>query len=417
MILPKYSLGIGDRFGRQGRAQLAAVVQAGARGVEITPVWNKSNREHVITRTSPESVRAEADAAVSALDWRRPYFVDADHITLKTVDPFIGASDFFTIDVTDFVGRPAPEPDVQNFVARYRRYAARDVIPGAPTASPDDIAATARKFLPAIREAGAIYQRVEAAKGRGRFVTEVSIDETDQPQTPADLFFILAAIASEAIPLQTIAPKFAGRFNKGVDYMGDVAHFEKQFGDYIAVVALAVREFDLPANLKLSVHSGSDKFSIYGPMAHALRQHGAGLHLKTAGTTWLEEVAGLAQAGGAALTLVQKIYTQAHARIEEVCAPYAAVIDIDRRRLPSPETVRSWSGADYVAALHHDQHCPAYNPYFRQLLHVGFKVAAEMGAQYLQALDAHADIIGPLVTENLLERHVLAVFGEVAVPR
>jgi hypothetical protein len=413
MILSKYSMGIGDRFTCQGAAQLTAFIQARAMGVDITPVWNKSNREHLIVHTHPASVRAEADAAVKALGWKGPYHVDADHIGLKTVDAFLSASDFFTLDVADFTGQAAPEADIQDFVTRHLRYATTLEIPGidgALTISERDMADIARKYLLAIREAGAIYRRIEAAKGRDRFITEVSIDETDKPQSPIELFFILAAIAYQSIPAQTIAPKFTGRFNKGVDYVGDVAQFEKEFNEDLAVIAFAIREFGLPANLKLSIHSGSDKLSIYAPMARAIRKHNAGLHLKTAGTTWLEEVAGLAVAGGDALRLAQEIYEKAYARLDELCKPYAAVIDIDRARLPEPKTVWGWSGAEYAAALRHDQKCRAYNPHFRQLLHVGFKVAAEMGPAYLQALEANADVIGRLVTENLLEKHIKAVF-------
>jgi len=413
MELAKYSMGIGDRFARQGQAQLSAIVQAKALGVEITPVWNKSNREHILVHTHPDSVRVEADAAVKALGWTGPYHVDADHINLKNVDSFITASDFFTLDVADFVGQAATDAEIQAFVTRHQRYATALRIPGIDRTlniSPEDIAGIARKYLVAIREAGAIYRHVESAKGRDRFITEVSVDETDKPQTPVELFFILAAVAGEKISAQTIAPKFTGRFNKGVDYVGDVAQFEKEFNEDLAVIAFAIRDFGLPANLKLSVHSGSDKFSIYGPIARALRKHGAGLHLKTAGTTWLEEVAGLAVAGGDALKLAQEIYEKAYVRIDELCMPYAAVIDIDRARLPEPKTVKGWSGSAYAAALRHDQKCPAYNVHFRQLLHVGFKVAAEMGDVYYPALQAHADVIGRLVTENLLEKHIKAVF-------
>jgi len=413
MILSKYSMGIGDRFTRQGVAQLTAVVQARALGAEVTPVWNKSNREHLIVHTHPDSVRAEADAAVKALGWKGPYYVDADHIGLKTVDAFIPGSDFFTLDVADFTGQAAPEADIQDFVARHRRYARALEIPGIQATlhvSEKDIADIARKYLLAVKEAGAIYRHIEAAKGRDRFVTEVSIDETDKPQTPIDLLFILAAVADQKIPAQTIAPKFTGRFNKGVDYVGDVAQFDKEFNEDLAVIAFAIREFGLPANLKLSVHSGSDKFSIYGSMARAIRKRDTGLHLKTAGTTWLEEVAGLAMAGGDALKLAQEIYEKAYARIDDLCKPYAAVIDIARAKLPDPKTVRGWSSSAFVAALRHDQKNPAYNRHFRQLIHVGFKVAAEMGPVYYQALEANAGVIGRLVTENLLEKHIKAVF-------
>src|SRR2546421_835719 len=102
MSFPKYSMGIGDRFAHQGKAQLAAFVKAKQLGVEVAPVWNKSNREHLIVHSEPASVRAEADAAVKALGGKGPYFVDADHIGIKTVGPFIPGSDFFTIDVADF---------------------------------------------------------------------------------------------------------------------------------------------------------------------------------------------------------------------------------------------------------------------------------------------------------------------------
>jgi hypothetical protein len=413
MNLAKHSLGMGDRFTRQGKAQLAAVVKAKAQGAEIAPVWNKSNREHLIVHTHPDSVRTEADAAVKALGWTGPYHVDADHINLTNVDPFLGASDFFTLDVADYTGKPPAEELLQAFVARHRRYAGTLRIPGIgrPFALTEaDIAAMARKYLLAVQEAGSIYRRIEAAKGRDRFITEVSIDETDLPQTPVELFFILAAVADAKIPAQTIAPKFTGRFNKGVDYVGDVVQFEKEFNEDLAVIAFAVQEFGLPANLKLSVHSGSDKFSIYGPIARAMQRTGAGLHLKTAGTTWLEEVAGLAVAGGDALAMAREIYARAFAKIDELCKPYAAVIDIDRSRLPEPAAVRRWSGAEFSAALRHDQANPAYNVHFRQLIHVGFKVAAEMGESYLQALDAHAEVIGRFVTENLFEKHIKKVF-------
>jgi hypothetical protein len=329
------------------------------------------------------------------------------------VDPFLPVSDFFTIDVADFVSQAAPVSEIQDFVTRHASTTGALRIPGidrTPGISRRDVAAIARKYLRAIQEAGRIYRHIEAAKNRDRFVTEVSIDETDTPQTPIELLFILAAIADEKIPVQTIAPKFTGRFNKGVDYAGDVAQFEREFNDDLAVVAFSIREFGLPDTLKLSVHSGSDKFSIYGPIARAVRRHACGVHLKTAGTTWLEEVAGLATAGGAALRLAQEIYENAYLRIDELCKPYAAVIDIERSRLPEPSTVREWSSADYVAALRHDQARAAYNPHFRQLLHVGFKVAADMATAYLQAVDEYAEVIGRLVTENLFEKHIKPVF-------
>src|SRR5215510_2790673 len=108
LTLAKYSVGVGDRFAHQAKAQLRACVLAAERGVEVIPVWNKSNREHTIIGSEPQSVRMAADAAVKELGWKKPYHVDADHIRLDTVDRFIPASDFYTIDVADWIGKPAP---------------------------------------------------------------------------------------------------------------------------------------------------------------------------------------------------------------------------------------------------------------------------------------------------------------------
>jgi hypothetical protein len=271
--------------------------------------------------------------------------------------------------------------------------------------------ATAAKFLWAMQEAGRIYRHIAGRKGADAFITEVSVDETDLPQSPAELLIILAMIASENIPAQTIAPKFSGRFNKGVDYVGDVARFEKEFEDDLCVVAFAVREFGLPSTLKLSVHSGSDKFSIYPAINRLTKKHGAGLHVKTAGTTWLEELIGLAEAGGDGLSIAKEIYARAATRFDELVKPYAPVVDIAPEHLPSPKEVAQWTSAQYVAALRHDQTCPSYNLHFRQFLHVSFKIAAELGTAYTDALAAHEAIIGRNVTENLFVRHIQPIFG------
>ena len=94
---------------------------------------------------------------------------------------------------------------------------------------------------------------------------------------------MLAMIAREGIPAQTVAPKFTGRFNKGIDSVGDLKQFEKEFAEDLFVIAFAIREFDLPETLKLSVHSGSDKFSLYPIVNRLIKRHDAGLHVKNGG--------------------------------------------------------------------------------------------------------------------------------------
>jgi hypothetical protein len=409
LTLEKFSFGMGDRFAHQGKAQLTACIMAAKQGVDIVPVWNKSNREHMLIGTEPSSLRAEADTAVKALSWNKPYHVDADHIRLETVDRFIAPSDFFTIDVADSIGKPADPKTVKAFVDRHPELVGKIVIPNIDRPfeiTRAEVERMAGKYLLAVQDAGKIYRHIAQAKGEANFITEVSMDETDSPQTPPELLVILAALAGEKVPLQTIAPKFTGRFNKGVDYVGDVKQFEKEFNDDLAVIAFAVKKYGLPATLKLSVHSGSDKFSIYEPIRRALKKFNAGLHLKTAGTTWLEEVIGLAEAGGDGLALAKEIYGDALDHIDELCAPYATVIDIDRKKLPAKETVNGWTSEQFVSALRHDQKNPGFNPSLRQLIHVGFKIAAKKGDRYLNALKKHEAVIARNVTENLYARHM-----------
>jgi hypothetical protein len=411
--LPRFSFGMGDRFGAEGTAQLSAILEAQKSGIEVTPVWNKSHREHSIIGTEPMSLRLEADAAVRQLGWTGDYFVDADHINLETVAGFAASSDFFTIDVADSVGQPAPAEKAAAFLEANACYVGVLPIPGKGpelTLTKAELEKAAAKFLAAIEKAGAIYRRIVALKEGAPFATEVSIDETDEAQSPGELFCILAMIAAEGIPAQTVAPKFTGRFNKGVDYVGDLTQFEREFDADLHILQLATKAFGLPENLKLSVHSGSDKFSLYPVINKQIKAHGAGLHVKTAGTTWLEEVIGLAQSEGDGLVMAKEIYSRALTHAEALCGPYRTVIDIDPAALPSVATVESWSAESFTSALRHDRSNPHYNPHLRQLLHVGFKIAAQMGPLFLDALELHREVIAQNVTTNLLHRHICPLF-------
>ena len=377
--ISKYSFGIGDRFAHEGVNQLKALIEAEKRfGVHFTPVWNKSNREHTIIGTDPMSTRREADEAVKALGYSDAYFCDADHINLSNVDKFIDACDFFTIDVADYIGKTGTVEE---------------------------------RYLPAVREAGKIYRHIAEKKGADNFVTEVSMDEVAVAQKPDEIRFILKALAEEKVPLQTFAPKFTGRFNKGVDYVGDLKQFEKEFEEDLLVIDEAIKAYGLPENLKLSIHSGSDKFSIYPIMGRLIRKYDKGIHVKTAGTTWLEEIIGLSLADPAALALAKKIYRTALTRMDELTVPYATVIDVDKAKLPTPETVDGWDAETFAKTLRHDEAEPLYNPSFRQLVHVSFKVAAELGAEYYPALEKHVDVIGREITANICDRHVALLFG------
>lgn len=413
LTLEKFSIGVGDRFAHQAKAQLRACMLAAGAGADIVPVWNKSNREHTFIGSEPSSVLSAARSAVEALAWTKGWHVDADHIRLETVDRFLPHSDFFTIDVADSIGHPAAWETVTAFVKRHPELIGSVAIPGmaAPLdISREEVERIAGKYLLAVQDAGNIYRHIAAQKGEENFIAEVSMDETDSPQTPPELLVILAALADEKVRAQTIAPKFTGRFNKGVDYVGDLTQFEREFHDDLAVVAFAVKRYGLPENLKLSVHSGSDKFSLYPIIRRTLPKFDAGLHIKTAGTTWLEELIGLAEAGGDALAFAKEIYAEALDHVDELCGPYATVIDIDRAQLPSVVEVAAWTSEQFTGALRHDQSNAAFNASLRQLLHVAFKLAAKKGNRYLDLLKANEAVVGRNVTENLYDRHLRPLF-------
>src|SRR5208283_108450 len=134
-------------------------------------------------------------------------------------------------DVADFIGQPAPEADIEKFVGKHKELLGHIQLEGVSDSfeiTPEILRQSARKYLTAVKKAGEIYRTIAAAKGEGKFISEVSMDETDCAQSPVELLIILAALSDEGISAQTIAPKFSGRFNKGVDYVGNVAQFERE---------------------------------------------------------------------------------------------------------------------------------------------------------------------------------------------
>lgn len=411
--LGKYSFGIGDRFAHQGAYQLRGFLQLAEAGMEVTPVWNKSFREHKTVNSQCSSVREEADRAVEKLKWRRDYLVDADHVTLETVGEFISYSDFFTIDVANKINLKLDEQERKSFIEKFSNFKGHITISGIEDTfeiTEEVLLSMGDSFYMAAKEASAIYRKISASKNGSPFSVEVSMDEVEAAQTPIELYFILAFLAAENIPVNTIAPKFTGRFNKGVDYEGDITAFESEFEQDILVIKQAVSDFDLPEGLKLSVHTGSDKFSLYPVINSLIKKYDAGLHLKTAGTTWLEELIGLAESQGEGLEMAKSIYMEALKRYDELTAPYATVINLNPDSLPSIEEVTKWDGYTYATSLRHDQQHPNYNPHFRQLLHTAYKLAAEKGDRFFAELVKNQEIIGKNVVENIFERHLKPLF-------
>jgi hypothetical protein len=123
----------------------------------------------------------------------------------------------------------------------------------------------------------------------------------------------------------------------------------------------------------------------------------------------LEELIGLAEAGREGLQLAKEIYAAALEHIDELCAPYSTVIDIDRARLPAASVVSGWTSIQFVHALEHEPARPEFNPHLRQLLHVGFKIAAKQAA-YLECVRANHAGVARKVTGNLYDRHLKPIF-------
>ena len=410
MEINKYSFGIGDRFGLQGEAQLQAIIAASEKfGVDITPVWNKSNREHEIIGTSPEDVEAEAEEATHNLEFDDQFFVDADHISLSNVHPFISASNFFTIDVADFIGQLPDKSEINNFTEKNQKYV------GELSKISDDIELTneglkniGETYITPIHKAKEIYNSIRMQKEE--FLPELSMDEVATPQHPAEVFFILKLCAENKLPIQTLALRFPGEFYKGLDYKGDIETFKTEFEKYLMVIDSAIKTFNLPPNLKLSIHSGSDKFSIYPVIGELIEKYNTGIHIKTAGTTWLEEVIGLAFAGNKGLNFAKYIYREGYNRRQEFMQPYKAVIHINETNLPDPSIVDKWSGERFAGALRHIPDNKEFNPDLRQLLHISYKVAAEHYDQFKNLVTQNKNVIAEQVESNIMERHISRLF-------
>lgn len=415
MKIVKYSMGVGDRFAQQGKAQLSAILKAKSElGVPVAPVWNKSNREHQIIGTKPDTVRIEADAAVKALGYDGAYYVDADHINASTVQDFIAPSDFFTLDVADFIGEKPDASDLSAFVEANKKYLGSFSIPGIDetfSITESMLVEWGNNFLYAVKQAKKVYDIIKDNKGD--FIAELSMDEVDTPQSPLEMFFILSMVAAEGIPIQTIAPKFTGDFFKGIDYVGDIEKFTKEFEEDILVLQFAIKELGMPETLKLSVHSGSDKFSIYPIMGKLIKKYDTGIHIKTAGTTWLEEVIGLSMGGEDGLAMAKEIYKKGYENRKDFMAPYLTVIDINESNLPDPAEVDLWSSEKFANTLRHDQEHPDFNLDFRQLIHISYKIAAKMGDAYINMLKKYEDIVANEVSTNIFDRHIMRVFNYV----
>ncbi|MBS3733488.1 MAG: hypothetical protein KGY99_01000 [Phycisphaerae bacterium] len=370
------SVGLGDRLGLATPGHVAAMRDAGA---GVAPIYaQQSIRELARTRRRPQDVMDAATWGVLQAGWRDGFGADADHLQKpEDIDRTVAAGfTFFTIDPGAHVNDAADTMDAAALKAALaavdceplaaslddltRRYAGREFpLDGDEPIHLDEegFARAAVKYAPAIGHVAAMYRHLSETIDRP-FELEVSVDETDAPTTPAEHYYFAAELRRLGVQWVSLAPRFIGRFEKGVDYIGDVDAFRASFARHAAVMRTL-------GPYKISIHSGSDKFSIYPIVAELA---GERVHLKTAGTSYLEAVRAIARIDPA---LFREIYDFARARYDEDRRTYH--VSADMSKVPPADALNDDALADRIDDFH-----------TRQALHVTFGsvLTADDGARF-----------------------------------
>ncbi|MBX3015796.1 MAG: hypothetical protein KF832_30030 [Caldilineaceae bacterium] len=392
------SFGFGDRIGLATPGHVAAMRAVGG---AIAPIYaQQSVRENSRIGRTPQQVMDDAAWGVFQTDWRTPWGADADHVKeVAHVAPFVAAGyTFYTIDPSDHVDNAAQTDSIEVLRQKAEQLPWSVLGSDYPTlqdrycTTPFALAGQALIFdeetlLRALGKYGralahtlTITAAIKRQVGNRPFDLEMSVDETDTPTSAHEHFFIANELLRQAVPVVSLAPRFVGKFQKGVDYIGDLAEFERELTKHVAIM----RHFQ---RYKLSIHTGSDKFSIYG-IVH--RQASGLVHVKTAGTSYLEALRVLTQVNP---LLFRRILTLGHERFAKDRKSY--FLDCQQEKVPQSNAL---SDAELPALL--DQFDA------RQLLHVTFGSALDEYGTKLKAVLAanEANYAAVLVTH--FRRHL-----------
>jgi tagaturonate epimerase len=360
------SFGFGDRLGLATPGHIASV-----RGTKFAPIFaQQSVRENTRTGRTPQQVMDDARRAVDAAQWDLPWGADADH--LKTVGdllPFVQAGyTFFTVDPGEHVDNMADTDPVDvlkqktagfdwdELSALYLNQNSEQVW---GRFEPETLMRATVKYGKAIQHGVTMFEHLSELKDTFDF--EVSVDETESPTTPLEHFFIANEFTRKGVKFTSLAPRFIGRFEKGVDYIGDLDALDAELAKHAAVTARF-------GTYKLSLHSGSDKFSVYPLIA---KHWGERIHVKTAGTSYLEALRVLAECEP---DLFLKIYFLGREHYE-----------IDKRTYHVSAQLNQLPSTDDLPSLLNDFHA-------REVLHVTFGSAlAQFGLELKAALVKHDD--------------------------
>jgi hypothetical protein len=397
------SIGTGDRLGVATPGHVRAM-----RGQAVQPVLaQQSIREMSRTRRSPREVLDDATWGVLQAGYQDGYGADADH--LKTVEDLVltleAGFTMYTIDPGELIDDTAARSEISDLAARIaalpwsalectaddcrRRYADRAMVANGHQGEfrlkpkSQDVLRAAVKYGRAIAQTAMLYRQLVSRCPRERFAFEVAVDETDTPTTAAEHFYVASELRRLGVRWESLAPCFVGKFLKGVDYVGDLARFRAEFGRHV-LIAEHFGEY------KLSLHSGSDKFSIYPTIAELA---GDALHIKTSGTSYLEALRVVA---GAAPDLFREIVTFAKQRYAEDSGDYHVVADA--ARVADPNQLRDDELPEMLSQSDPRQLCHVTygsvltstsddgHPLFRDRL---FRVLQDHEAVYHRRLEEH----------------------------
>ncbi len=399
------SFGFGDRLGWATPGHIAAL-RVTELDNELAPVLaQQSVRENDRIGRTPQQVLDNAMWGVMQTGWRRPWGADADHVTeISHLGPFIRAGyTFFTIDPGHHVDNDAQtdsfetlrmkavdqpwealQTTLEEVIGRYRdQKIGLDEMP--LLFSEETLLRALVKYSRAIAHTKNIAQNLTAQMAGPSFDLEMSIDETEAPTSVHEHFFIANELRRLEINFVSLAPRFVGKFQKGVDYLGDLKMFETDFAKHVAVM----KHF---GSYKLSIHTGSDKFSLY-PIIAGLSQ--GWVHVKTAGTSYLEALRVIAHRNR---SLFRRILAFARTRFEIDRKTY--FLDAKLSNVPRGEAVK-------------DENLPEILEHFdtRQMLHVTFgSILDKFNQELAEFFSAHEGDY-----ERALEQHFsrhLAPFGQ-----
>ena len=291
----KRSFGFGDRLGLATPGHMDAISDTPYLGIFAQQSIRELNR----TNRQPVDVMKAAIEAVKNNGWTQPWGADADHLQTRD-DVFRMAKagyTFFTIDPSDYVNDEADLMSIDVLQDTYQKLVTDNKLEQSDLFdryigktieiaddynlvfdSQSDLLKAIVKYGSSLNHSKLMNQWIQEACGNRPFEVEISVDETETPTTPFEHLFVGLELKRMGVDIISLAPRFVGDFEKGIDYKGDIFEFEKQYKQHVAIAILC-------GPYKLSIHSGSDKFSIYPIIG---RLSGELLHVKTAGTSYLE---------------------------------------------------------------------------------------------------------------------------------